>query len=262
MRILSLIKQVPHPQAISSIILDQEKKTIVRENIPLCMNPHDKAALELALRIKREEDEIVCLSMGPEKAREVIEEAYAMGADRGYLITDKALSGSDTLITAKVFSNFFKKFGPFDLIFCGERSIDGATGQVGPQFATFVSIPFFTRVFQIEKVSNGFLIKARWENKIITFFGTPPFLVTVIKDIKDIRIPKVSDIIEATKKEIEFLSIRDLGLSKEEVGLLGSPTKVYDMVYLKSGRMRKILSGEPEKVAKDALKILKEIGAI
>ena len=91
MRILVCMKQVPDT---TDIKIDPKTNTLKRDGVPSIMNPDDKTALEVALRLKDEYGaEIAVISMGPPQAEIMLREALAMGADEAYLMTDRAFAG-------------------------------------------------------------------------------------------------------------------------------------------------------------------------
>ena len=114
MNIVVCIKQVPDTTEIK---IDPVKNTLIRQGVPSIMNPFDKNALETALQLKDiYGGKVVVISMGPGQAKAVIREAIAMGADEGYLVTDRAFGGSDTYATSYILSQAIEKLGPFDVI--------------------------------------------------------------------------------------------------------------------------------------------------
>ncbi|MEG1362668.1 MAG: electron transfer flavoprotein subunit beta/FixA family protein, partial [Lachnospiraceae bacterium] len=132
MKIVVCIKQVPDTNEVR---LDPVTGTLIRDGVPSIMNPDDKAGLEAALAIKDETGaEVSVVSMGPPQADAVLREGLAMGADKAYLITDRAFGGADTLATSTTVAAALKKL-EFDLIIAGRQAIDGDTAQVGPQIA-------------------------------------------------------------------------------------------------------------------------------
>ena len=70
--------------------------------------------------------------MGPGRAAEVIREDLPR-ADNGYLLTDRAFAGADTLATSYALATAIRKIGDYDIIIGGRQAIDGDTAQVGPQ---------------------------------------------------------------------------------------------------------------------------------
>src|SRR5581483_3457115 len=94
------------------------------------------------------------ITLGPPSAEDVLREAIAWGADDGILICDPAFAGSDTLATARALAAAVERAGPFDLVFAGRNSVDGDTGQVGPEVAALLDLPFATGVRQLELIGE------------------------------------------------------------------------------------------------------------
>ena len=147
LEIFVCIKAVPDPKEADKIKIDPVSKTLARAEVPLVLNTLDKNALEAALQVKEEiEARITIISMGPPEAGKIVKECLALGADQGYLLSDPAFAGADTLATAFTLSKGIEKAGRFDVIFCGMASSDGATEWVGPEIATFLNAPVVTLV--------------------------------------------------------------------------------------------------------------------
>ncbi len=157
LRIVVCIKQVPKAQELQ---VDPKTQTLKRVGVPSEINPPDANALEIALRIKDARPaEIVVLSMGPTSFDESLERAVAMGADRGVLLTDRLLGGSDTVPTGYALSETIRKIGGYDLVLCGEETTDASTGHVGPGIAGHLDIPQVTYVSEVEVADGG--VRAR-----------------------------------------------------------------------------------------------------
>ena len=264
MDIVVCIKQVPDPEQFSKIKIDPVKGTISREGVPAVINPLDRHALEEALRIRDQfSGEVTAISMGPPQAREAMEEALAMGVDDAVLLCDRAFAGADTLATAYSLAGAIKKLGKFALILCGNDTVDGATGQVGPQVAELLSIPHVTYVNKVEFVDGESLIATRAiERGYLRVKVKLPALFAVVREINQFRLPTALGIIEATKKEIKVWNAEDIETTKETIGLDGSPTRVIGGFELELKRKREILEGSPEEIAKEAVKKLRELGVI
>ena len=139
MDIIVCLKQVPHPDHFAEIVFDPVTKRLHREGIPLVINPVDRNAIAAGLQVKeRFSGKLTVLTMCPPEAREALEEALAMGADEAVLLCDKAFAGADTFATAYTLAAAIRKFCPFNLILCGNETIDSGTSQVGPQLAEFL----------------------------------------------------------------------------------------------------------------------------
>lgn len=121
MRIVVCIKQVPDTTEVK---IDPVKGTIIRDGVPSIMNPDDKGGLEEALKLKDLYGaEVIVITMGPPQAEAILREAYAMGADRAILITDRKFGGADTLATSNTIAAIgFTSFSTNSLIICLKSS--------------------------------------------------------------------------------------------------------------------------------------------
>ena len=145
--ILVCIKQVPETNQVE---VDPKTGVLKRGGIASKMNPYDLYALETALRLRASYGgSVSVISMGPPQALGIIREAFAMGADRGMLLTDRRFGGADVLATSYTLSQGIAKAGTFDLILCGKQTTDGDTAQVGPEIAEYLNIPSLANVTAI-----------------------------------------------------------------------------------------------------------------
>ena len=226
MKIIVCVKQVPDTKEVQ---IDPVTGTLIRQGVPSIMNPDDKNALEEALKIKDQRDdvEVVVFSMGPPQAELVLREAYAMGADQCILLTDRAFAGSDTWATAAIISSALKKIGNYDIIFCGRQAIDGDTAQVGPQIAEFLQLPQITYVNQLEIKDNEVIAHRAVEDGYYVITAKMPVLLTAIKELNTPRYPSVKGIYDAYRDhEITVWGLNDIDIARENIGLKGSPTRV------------------------------------
>ncbi len=139
MNIFVCIKQVP---STNKVQVDEKTGVLKRDGIASKMNPYDLYALETALRLKAEHGGTLTVgTMGPPQAQAVVKEAYMMGADEGYVFSDRRLGGADVLATSYTLSQAIQSVGDFDLILCGKQTTDGDTAQVGPAIAEHLGIP-------------------------------------------------------------------------------------------------------------------------
>ncbi|MBM7559820.1 electron transfer flavoprotein subunit beta/FixA family protein [Marinitoga litoralis] len=225
MRIVVCIKQVPDTTELK---IDPVTGTLIRKGIPSIMNFDDKAALEEALKIKDKHGaQVIAISMGPNQAVEVLEEALAMGADEAILISDKKYSGSDTWATSNVLSEAIK-YIDFDVIFTGRQAIDGDTAQVGPQIAEKLNIPQITYVKDIDYNGEFFIVNREMDYYIETLKVKPPVLFTILKEANQPRYMNIRNLVDICSNEnkIKIINNDNLKLPDEIIGLNGSPTKV------------------------------------
>lgn len=224
MDIIVCLKQVPDTNQVR---IDPDTGTLIRQGIPSIMNPDDKAGLEAALRIKDQVGATVkCVTMGPLQAEDVLREAYAMGADEGYLITDRAFGGADTWATSQTLASAIRKLD-YDLIITGRQAIDGDTAQVGPELAEHLSIPNISYVQGMEIQEDNLIFDRQFEDRIHRLWATTPILISVLSELNEPRYMTPSGIFSAyEEKEVVVWNRGDLDVEDSNIGLKGSPTRV------------------------------------
>lgn len=262
LKILVLIKQVPD---IDKVKFDAEKKRVDRSSAEAEVNPFDLNALEAALLIKEKlGGKITVISMGPPQAESAIRDALSRGADRGILLTDRKFAGADTLATSYALASAIKKVGSFDLILCGEKTVDGDTGQVGPEVAQHLGIPHISYVSEVREVSNDkILVKADMPGYYYLIDAALPVVIAVTKDLNEPRLPSLRDKLKARKAEVEKWSAEDLASIADisRFGLAGSPTSISRVIIRsESGRKGKIFI--PEEAAEKLVQALVEDGVL
>lgn len=211
------------------------------------LNPFDRPALEAALQLKADQGgTLTVLTMGPPVGAEALAEALAMGADRAVLISDAALAGSDTLVTARVLAAAIAAIGPWDLLFFGTRSSDSDTGQVGPQTAAVLQRPFVGGVTRIEHLQQGWELQRLMDDWEEVWQATAPVVVTIHPMAFKPRAISLPGIAEAyAHPAVEHWGLDRLGLTADQVGLNGSPTRVARLQKVVRDRTCRMLEGEP-----------------
>jgi electron transfer flavoprotein beta subunit len=262
MRILVCLKPVPDPKHWSRLGLDPKTKTLVREGIPTIINPLDRKALEAALQLREKEGgEVITLSMAPPSALPVLREGLAMGADRSILLSDPAFAGSDALATSYILAAAIRKLVPYDLILCGDQTLDGGTSLVSAQIAEFLDIPNLMRVRSIEIQNNRTLhVRSQIEHGYMVVEMKPPAVLSVAKEINEPRYITFLNILAAEQKEIQIWSSKDLSLEEPWVGLKGSPSQMADLVIPEAKRKVEMLKGEPSEVTRTLADRLHRLG--
>ena len=156
LKIVVLAKQVPDTRNVGKDAMKADG-TINRAALPAIFNPEDLNALEQALRLKDAHpgSTVTILTMGPGRAADIIREGPFRGADNGYLLTDRAFAGADTLATSYALATAIRKIGECDIIIGGRQAIDGDTAQVGPQVAEKLGLTQITYAEEILEVGDG-----------------------------------------------------------------------------------------------------------
>ena len=261
MKILVCIKQVPD---VAALRLDPESHCLVRDGVASFVNPFDQRALALAVGLRDEAGaEVVVATMGPPQAREVLVGAHAVGADRCILISDRALAGSDTLVTARVLARLAERESP-DLVLMGQYSIDSETSQVPEETAAILGWPCLPAVREFT-LADAATVAARCETDIgmeSVRAPLPLVLTTAERLIKPLRMPPEA-VAAARDRPIETLDIAGLGLAADDVGLAGSPTRVVGVDPVTSDRTPTVVGeGTPRQRAETAVALLRAAGVL
>lgn len=249
---------------IKSVIVRAPEADGVRSDDVCELNPYDRPAIEVALSLRElHGGSVTALSMGPDSSRFGLLEALAMGVDRGVLLSDEALAGSDTLATSRSLSAAVKRLAPFDLILFGTRTADSDTGQVGPQTAVRLGIPSVARVHAIEHEGGRFRVKRTIDGFLETFDMTAPAALTIRARAVQPRDIALSNIESAfISDHLTDWKLSDIGLLPDEVGEAGSGTKVVSMSRVSQARTCEFLQGEDREKVDALVSRLSETGLV
>lgn len=260
MKIIVFIKQVPDTTQVK---INPQTHTIIREGVPSIINPFDLYAIEEGLRLKEKfGGRVRVVSMGPPQAEQAIRQAIALGVDEGFLLTDVAFAGADTLATSYTLSLAAKKLGDFDLLICGKQASDGDTAQVGPGIAQHLEIPFVAFVKKIEEISlaEGKIKVAKMTDEGHQIIEMKlPALITVVKEINEPRTESLTGKLRAKSANIIRWGHQDLEVVPEKVGLDGSPTQVVNIFAPPPRPQGEIFEGEPQILVEKLLDKIKDI---
>ncbi len=250
LKIIVLAKQVPDTRNVGPDAMTTEG-TVNRAALPAIFNPEDMNALEQALRLKDEfpGSTVHLLTMGPARATDVIREGLYRGADGGYLLSDRAFAGADTLATSYALATAIRKIGMPDIVIGGRQAIDGDTAQVGPQVAQKLGLNQVTYVTSIDSLKEGRITLTRHIDGGVERVEAPlPLLLTVNGDAAPCR-PRNAKLLMKYKRAtapmertenmpyageyekkpyltVTQWTVADIDGDYEQCGLSGSPTKV------------------------------------
>ncbi|MBP5514336.1 MAG: electron transfer flavoprotein subunit beta/FixA family protein [Bacteroidaceae bacterium] len=279
LKIVVLAKQVPDTRNVGPDAMTPEG-TVNRSALPAIFNPEDLNALEQALRLKEQfpGTTVQVLTMGPGRAAEVIREAMYRGADGGYLLTDRAFAGADTLATSYALATAIKHFCPdVDLIIGGRQAIDGDTAQVGPQVAEKLGLNQITYTEEILSLKDGKITVTRHIDGGVETVESPiPCVLTVNGSAAPCRPRNVKLVMKykralaplelaqgTTYEELPYadqyakkaylkigqLTTADVNADLSQCGLAGSPTKVKNVENIVfKAKESKVLTGSDEDV--------------
>ncbi len=263
LHIVACIKQVPDTKIIK---MNPKTNTMDRASAPAILNPYDAHAVEEAVRIKKKYGGIVSvLTMGPPPAVKAIKKCIEIGADEGYMISDRRFAGADTLATSYALTKALdkiQKIRPVDLILCGKMTIDGDTGQVGPGIARRLDIPPLTSVKKVEAVhqeEGHIIVHRKIEDGHEVIQSTLPCLLSVEKEINEVPYSSFPNMIKAARYDPVIWSVDDLeDVDIKQLGLKGSPTIVAKVWAPPKPEGGKMLEGSPDDQVDQILSVILE----
>lgn len=256
MRIAVLVKQVPKGEATLT-----EAGTLQRAGVELEVNAYCRRANAKAVELAGADGEVVVFTMGPPSADDALREMIACGATRGVHVCDPDLAGSDTLVTARVLGAAIHLEGPFDLVFCGLNAIDADTGQVPPQLAELLDVPFVHAARQLELDTSTTPARVRVVTETDTVNETLEVALPALVSTAE-RLCEPSKAPPEARAAVDPASITrrtagELGFRASEVGLRGSPTQVGPARNVAVDRARRIVPDVGAAVA-----ALRDLGAL
>jgi electron transfer flavoprotein beta subunit len=250
-RVIVCMKPVPDPKAWDRLKMDPVTKTLIRQGIPSVVNPLDKHAVEAALEVKDLFGaEVVLLSMAPLDTCPV-------------LLTDKAFAGSDTLATARILTQGIRNIGDFDLVMCGNFTLDGSTAQVPSQVAELLDVPNVMHVCDMDiSNTNRLLLTQKIEQGFIKLEAEPPLLLSFTKEANKPRYISFMEILAAEKRDIHIWDNAFLKIDETLIGLEGSPTQMADLLLQTKKRKGVQIIGKPEDIARELADKIHQLGII
>jgi electron transfer flavoprotein beta subunit len=247
---------------VSQLKVDSATRQLVTASAPKKISDFDKNALEEAIKIKEKAGnvELVTLTVTSEDAKPVLREALAMGADKAYMVNDAELKSVDTLGTAHVLVEAVRKIGEYDLILCGETSLDSFSGLVGARVAELLGLPLVSSVRKLSVEGDVVVAERSLEDSIETVRAKMPCVVSVTREINQPRIPSLMMIMKASKKEIVSWTLADVGVQKEK---LASGIEIIEVLAPKTERKKIRITGESvQEVAEKLAQALIQEGVV
>jgi len=257
LRIAALVKQIPVGE---SMTLGDDGR-LVREGIELEMNAYCRRAVSKGVEWARDSGgTCTVFTLGPLAAEDVLREAVAWGADRGVHLCDPAFGGSDTLATARALAAALLREGPFDLVLVGRNSLDGDTGQVGPEIAQLTGLPFAAGVRVMGITGEDLSLTLEHDDGTEEVEVALPALLSVAERLCEpckVPAPKRA---EVPSDRIRVMTAALLG--EGPWGQEGSPTTVGRTHAMHHDRAAKVLSGTPAEQVAEAVALLVQRGAL
>lgn len=258
MRIAVCMKAVP---STTEVRMDPKTHTIVRDGKQSVANPFDTAALEVALQLKdRLGATVSVLSMGIPDTQRILRDAISRGADEALLLSDRAFAGADTLATSYALSLGLAQLGPCDLVICGKMAVDGDTAQIGPELGGLLGAPCVAGVTEVVSANGRRAIVRHDTDEGSEVVEVPlPCVLTVAKDIADLRMPSILGVRRGEAAEVRVLDAAGAGADRSRCGLDGSPTQVVRSFVPERSNEAVDIAGTPDEQAAALLEVFEEV---
>jgi electron transfer flavoprotein beta subunit len=250
MRIAVCIKQVPNSEA--RLRIRRDGRGLDEEDLPFIVNESDEYALEEGLRLaERTGGEVVVFSLGPERVREALRKALALGAARAVHLADPAFAGGDALATGLALAAALRR-EPFDLVLTGSQSDDDGFGATGSIVAGHLGWPHVWLVMGVELEPEGKSVRVTREmesgiNEVSRV--SLPAVLAIQAGINHPRYASLKGIMQAKKKEIAALGPGELGLDPARVGAAGSRLEVLAVAFPAAGKGAQMIEGDAKTAA-------------
>ena len=253
MRALVCVKYVPTEAGAA---MDAAGRLVRRADAQQ-LNPADEAALALALQLCGGEN-VTVLCMGAAFCARPLHELLERGAARAVLLSGAGFAGADSLATARTLAAAAKRLGPFDLILCGRRTLDGETGQVPAELAALLGLPCLTNV--TAAVPDGAALRCTrlLESGAAALRCVLPAVLTLCEYSCVLPAPSLAGIRAARSRAAEVWDESALDLPAAQRGLAGSPTRVQEIGVCTAGRRHVRRTDRPDEGAAGLAALLRE----
>lgn len=249
MKFYVCIKQVPDVNAPLQI----KDGKLVQDADRNILNAYDASAVEEALVLTEAHGgEVEVVLVGPEKAKETLRKALAMGAHKGVHITTEGDEAFDSFVYAKVLAKYFdtKEYG---FILCGKQSQDTDAGLTGSMLAQMLDLPYTTNAVGLSLDGEAITVKRQGDAGQEMIEIPSPGLVTCSNDMNDPRIPSLKGIMQSKRKPVETIALNDVGagVSADDV-----KTRVLSFEEKPGREPGKKYEGEPDEIARQVAQLL------
>jgi electron transfer flavoprotein beta subunit len=251
MRIAVCIKQVPDSEARLRVAADG--KWIDEEEIQFVINESDQYALEEGLTLAESSSgEVIVFSLGPDRVKEALRKALALGAARAVHLNDPAFLGGDSLATGRALAAAISR-EEFDLVLTGSQSDDVGYGSTGSVIAGHLGRPHAWLVMgvEVDGDSRGAKVTREMEAGLNEIFHLElPAVLEIQAGLNKPRYASLKGIMQAKRKEIAEIVPQDLALAADEVGEAGARLEVVSIAFPETGEGAQIIEGEPSEAAR------------
>ncbi len=225
--IVVLIKQVP--DTWSERKLSEGDWTLDREAADAVLDEINERAVEEALLIKERggaDSTVTVLTAGPQRATEAIRKALSMGADKAVHLLDEGLHGSDMVQTGWALARALGTIEGTELVIAGNEATDGVGGAVPAIVAEYLGLPQLTHLRKVAVEGDKVIGERETDDGVFTVEATLPAVISVNEKINEPRFPSFKGIMAAKKKEVTTLTLAEIGVEADEVGVANAGSRV------------------------------------
>ena len=203
MNLLVCISHVPDTTA--KINFDAAGKALDATGVQFVINPYDEFSLTKALHLKEAHGgSITVLNVGGPETEPTLRKALAIGADQAIRIN---ATPTDAITVAKELKNHISA-NTYDLILCGQESIDYNGQQVPAMLGALLNLPFVNACVDVTIDGSSANATGEIDGGHATYSGSLPLVVGGKKGLveeKDLRIPNMRGIMTARSKPLQVL---------------------------------------------------------
>lgn len=218
------------------------------------MCPYDEFAVEEAIRFKEKNSDatVTVISAGPERVKEALRTALAMGCDNALQVA--LPENADSFMTAKALAKSIAAEGEAHIVFTGKQAIDDDAAQVTQAMAEFLDMPAVSVVLRAEYGANQIQAEREIEGGSIEKYEAPmPCVIAAQKGMNEPRYASLPNIMKAKKKVIKLVSLADIGVTADEIKISYSG---FTLPPERAGC--KMLEGDVPTQSKELVRLLRE----
>jgi len=251
MKFYVCIKQVPDIDAPIQIKDGQ----LIQDTDRMVLNAYDASAVEEALVLTEQHGgEVEVVLVGPEKAKETIRKALAMGADKAVHIQISGEKEFDSATYSEILAAYFKD-KEYDVISCGKQSQDTDAGLTGGMLAQRLDLPFATNAVGLDIEDSSIVVRRQGDSGQEIIELPFPCLVTCSNDMNEPRIPSLKGIMQSKRKPMETVELSSIGLNEDDLESKTTVTGHHEKPPREAGQK---FEGEPDEIAQKVARMLDE----
>jgi len=234
LNILVCLSRVPDTN--SKLVISDDNKSI-NKSTKYVMNPYDEYALEEALQIRTKYGGIItAITVGNEVSEDILRSAYALGVEKAVIIKSENNLNSSFQVASAI--ALFAETQSFDLILCGNQSIDYSSESIPIFLSEILNVPALTSAMKIEINDSLVTVDKEINDGTIKMETSLPCIISVQKGINQPRYPKLPDIMKSKKKPI----------SDFQAHIKNSKINAFELKINKKERIGKIVGDSKEEI--------------